>query len=160
MVCLHGEREMDLVAKKLDIEYNSLFVRMRSIYITLGINTLEPATKKVLLRNAWTRFMEMNGTARVTQAPEVTAQSEPELQDNSPGNRFGAGVVIPLPPDLVNVDVVSGLFNGGKPSRDMAEAVRGRKSSGLKPAYLVLSPSGIDPEITLAQLVFFQKEHD
>ncbi len=173
IVCLHRERQMGLVANELDIGYHALSMRMKRIYSTLGINTLEPADKKVLLRQAWARLKEMKDAAQAPQiskgvdpapkphvVPAMTAQPTHEPPRNSPSNEFGAGVVIPLPPGLVDVDVVSGLFNGGKPSKDMAEAVRGRKGSGLKPAYLVLSPSGIDPEITLAQLVFFQEEHD
>ncbi|MDB5224905.1 MAG: hypothetical protein JWO43_527 [Candidatus Adlerbacteria bacterium] len=75
-----------------------------------------------------------------------------------PLHSFGSGVVLTLPPNTLNVDIVAGTFNNGAPAPDIAREVRARKDRGLKPTFLVLSPRIDDPSVTLAQVVFVETD--
>ncbi len=94
-----------------------------------------------------------------TPVPDEPASTEPALHPpQTGGGTASPGVVIQLPSDVVDIDVVAGTFNGGAPSRDMAAEVRQRKERGLKPTFLVLSPMQGDPTTTLAQVVFLERD--
>ena len=68
----------------------------------------------------------------------------------------GMGVVITLPADVSDVDVVSGYFDGKAPRSRLKEAIQERRLAGLKPGVLVLTTT-TDPEVSHGQLVFFEQ---
>ncbi|MBX4192363.1 hypothetical protein KW798_02660 [Candidatus Parcubacteria bacterium] len=174
-VARSGDRETSKIAKVLNIGEQSVYNRLNNVYAALGIpNGLTNAEKKLLLRQGWGRLTARRSGQVVAQVAVQVIPPDPPAETPAPrpvvleqtstqapvpqAQSFGSGVVIPLPPHLKNVDVYSGLFNGGEPTVEMTDALRKRKKQGLKPAYLVLSPSNVDPAMTLAQVVFFDRE--
>lgn len=89
-------------------------------------------------------------------AEEVPAGQRPAVSQKP--NGFGAGVVIPIPPDAVNIDVVSGEFRNQQPSHDLKNEIAERRRKGLNPAFVVLYLSGEDPSIARGHLVFLERE--
>jgi hypothetical protein len=69
-----------------------------------------------------------------------------------------SGVVIELPAGTRDIDVVSGPFSNDGPAPGIKNAIDAREAAGLKPAYLVLTPSTVDPSVTLFQLIFIEGE--
>ena len=67
----------------------------------------------------------------------------------------GAGVVIPLPADVTNVDVISEQFDGKTPQPGLKEAIQRRKQAGFKPGFLVLTSTS-DPSVSHVQMIFFE----
>ncbi len=85
----------------------------------------------------------------VTNGSSASSHQPPALAGQ------GIGVVIPLPVDVTNVDVISGCFDGKTPQPALKEAIQSRKRAGFKPGFLVLT-STPDPSVSLAQFVFFE----
>lgn len=113
------------------------------------------------------RVREVPASLAPTVLPEATEEPEPEptpvaSETNSHGkpNGFGGGVVIPIPSDVTNVDILSGEFRGREASREFVEGFRRKRAQGLRPAFVVLHPSGDDPSTTRANVVFVERGNE
>lgn len=94
--------------------------------------------------------------ARAAEAPISESAHAPSQPHSSGG--FGAGVVIPIPADAVDLEVLSGEFTRNDPSAGLKAQILAKKSQGLRPQLLVLYPSPQDPTVALGHVVFFRKE--
>lgn len=182
-----GYRDTAGMAKSLGIGPQSVYNRLNKICAELGITHLPLKEARRLLYQVMGRRKALQdskmGVAELVPAQPTSESPAPaqllapvvELERVAPaespvpaepslhpqpqgGGSVSPGVVIQLPSDVVNIDVVAGTFNGGAPSRDMAKEVQQRKEKGLKPTFLVLSPMQGDPTTTLAQLVFIEQD--
>jgi len=84
--------------------------------------------------------------------PESVSQKVPDTS-----HQWGQGVTFMLPDEFEAFDVVSGVFNGKSPSKEIEAQVALSKEQGFKPYSLALYPSTTDPAITLGHLVMIKK---
>jgi hypothetical protein len=104
--------------------------------------------------------LEEPKTQPLLAPPAATPQARKETEAALPAkaNGYGAGVVIPIPQDTINVDVVSGEFRNKEPSQTLREQLIERQRAGLKPSFVVLYPSGDDPTIARGHVIFLERE--
>jgi hypothetical protein len=126
------------------------------------------------LKTAWQEFQgRLNAGLRTETAEpaEPAAETEGEIPKEEPTTLAeaspavqplmhqgqGSGVVLPLPVDVTDVQVVSGFFDG-KTSPGLRESIQVCKQQGFRPEFLVLT-SAPNSEVCHVQLVFFEHEN-
>lgn len=104
--------------------------------------------------------LEEPKTQPLLAPPAATPQArkEPEAALPAKANGYGAGVVIPIPQDTINVDVVTGEFRNKEPSQTLRKQLIERLRAGLKPSFVVLYPSGDDPTIARGHVICLERE--
>ncbi len=99
------------------------------------------------------KVSESTGKTNGATHPSPSLMNPPDLI----GAPAGHGLVIPLPANTVNVDVLSTEFSGRKAPSEIKGEIGKRRAQGLVPKFLVLIPTS-DPKITQAHIVSVEEK--
>ncbi len=166
----HGERER--AAREVRLKVSSYAVYAGQLYKKLGLAHIVQLTmRKRYLLLALNRLKErIRKEAAPLPVVAPPALPVPDKQEEHvapspsvptqvpPANHVGLGVVVPLPPGVTHLDLVSANFVGRQAPPGLKEEIERRRKQGLQPAFLVLIPSAVDPVSTQGHIVFLEQE--